>query len=322
MRLKKVAFFYKKDSTQVSPLLSAQKALQQQGFLFSIVKPLEKPRKVSVPKDSDLVLVQQEVLDESLVESGFPIVILERVDGSQLAASRNFIERSNVLAVIKNSIPRDVSLHDSTRGRFHTILLGRPPQQTEPLSSLAKSKICLGYSYAVYPQLQPFLKAPCDLKSPRNYMVSYAGTDRYSDPYVTAHRQKAKKMVNRFGKRAYTKKVGLSDYLGVLRRTRVLVSPWGFGEVCYRDFEAALMGCVLVKPRSDYVLTEPDMFRDDVTYASCLPNLEDLNEVIVKVDKEWDDWYERRRQIRQQVLAVSAPEFAAKRVSNILRSVV
>jgi len=56
-------------------------------------------------------------------------------------------------------------------------------------------------------------------------------------------------------------------YNSEMLTSRICVSPFGYGEVCWRDFEAILAGCVLVKPDMSHVETYPDVFIPEVTYV-------------------------------------------------------
>jgi hypothetical protein len=56
---------------------------------------------------------------------------------------------------------------------------------------------------------------------------------------------------------------------------RGMLSPFGWGEVCYRDFEAAIGGAVLIKPDMSHVETWPNIF----TNNSYIPLSWDLNEL-------------------------------------------
>ena len=51
-----------------------------------------------------------------------------------------------------------------------------------------------------------------------------------------------------------------------LRDSRVCVSPFGYGEVCYRDFEAVAAGCLLAKPDMGHLRTAPDLYVPHETY--------------------------------------------------------
>jgi Glycosyl transferases group 1 len=68
-------------------------------------------------------------------------------------------------------------------------------------------------------------------------------------------------------------------YLREMARSRVAFSPFGWGEVCFRDFEAVACGAVLVKPDMSHLSTEPDIYENDVTYKAVRWDLADLPEV-------------------------------------------
>lgn len=53
-----------------------------------------------------------------------------------------------------------------------------------------------------------------------------------------------------------------------IRHSRITVSPFGWGELCLRDFEAVLNGSLLMKPDMSHLETWPDIFKPGVTYAS------------------------------------------------------
>lgn len=78
-------------------------------------------------------------------------------------------------------------------------------------------------------------------------------------------------------------RVPQAQYYEEMLRSEVCVSPFGYGEICWRDFEAVVCGCVLVKPDMSHVETEPDIFVPEETYvpvrwdyADLVPTLEGL----------------------------------------------
>ncbi len=80
-----------------------------------------------------------------------------------------------------------------------------------------------------------------------------------------------------------------------LRRSKLCVSPFGYGEICYRDFEAALAGCLLVKPDLSHLRTRPDLFEAGETYAAVRWDWSDLPAVCRHYLARPD---ERRRVVR------------------------
>lgn len=75
-------------------------------------------------------------------------------------------------------------------------------------------------------------------------------------------------------------KISKLNYLKELRSSQICISPFGWGEICYRDFEAAIVGCLLIKPSMEHLETWPNIFRKDETYIPINWNMSDLSKVI------------------------------------------
>ncbi len=74
-------------------------------------------------------------------------------------------------------------------------------------------------------------------------------------------------------------RVDAATYYREMRSSRICVSPFGYGELCWRDFETIVMGSLLVKPDMAHIRTEPDLFEAGVTYAPVRWDFSDLAEV-------------------------------------------
>jgi hypothetical protein len=61
-----------------------------------------------------------------------------------------------------------------------------------------------------------------------------------------------------------------------MRRAKACFSPFGYGELCWRDIEAIAAGAVLIKPDMSHLRTEPDLYRDGETYVACRWDFSDL----------------------------------------------
>jgi len=73
------------------------------------------------------------------------------------------------------------------------------------------------------------------------------------------------------------------EFFEVMKRSKIGLSPFGMGELCYRDLELIQWGCLLIKPDMSKVITEPDFFKPMETYIPVKPDWSDLNETIEKV---------------------------------------
>lgn len=74
--------------------------------------------------------------------------------------------------------------------------------------------------------------------------------------------------------------VGLVQYLEELQGSKLCFSPFGYGEVCWRDFEAVANGAVLLKPDMSHIQTDPDIFVAGETYMPLAWDLSDLPEKV------------------------------------------
>lgn len=65
----------------------------------------------------------------------------------------------------------------------------------------------------------------------------------------------------------YSKNVRGRLYQEEMRDSKAVISPYGWGEVCYRDFEAFCYGATLIKPSMNHCVTYPDLFKENITYV-------------------------------------------------------
>lgn len=75
------------------------------------------------------------------------------------------------------------------------------------------------------------------------------------------------------------------DYIKELCQSEYVFSPFGWGEICYRDFEAVLSNAVLIKPKMDHIDTFPNIYVKDA-YVPVEWNLSNLEGAIDLVQKE------------------------------------
>jgi len=114
--------------------------------------------------------------------------------------------------------------------------------------------------------------------------ISFRGTVKYKDTkksagmLATKHRAPIAKMFNCKGRT-----LGSDAYYKELAASRVTIAPWGLGAACWRDWEAMLCGCAVVKPSCPWVITPSGMYnRHKERIIWCKPDWSDLDEAIEK----------------------------------------
>lgn len=74
--------------------------------------------------------------------------------------------------------------------------------------------------------------------------------------------------------------VSRKTFLTELARSKMCFSPFGYGEVCWRDYEAALYGALLLKPDMGHLQTNPNIFVKNETYVPLAWDFSDLQDVV------------------------------------------
>ena len=98
------------------------------------------------------------------------------------------------------------------------------------------------------------------------------------------------------------------QFVEIMKRSKIGLSPFGMGELCYRDLELIQWGCLLLKPDMSKVITEPDFFKPMETYVSVKSDWSDLNETIHKVLDNFKDYQYIIDSARQKVVEMYSYE--------------
>ena len=76
-------------------------------------------------------------------------------------------------------------------------------------------------------------------------------------------------------------RVSREEYFKELFDAKLCFSPFGYGEVCWRDFEAMFTGSLLLKPDMSHLDCYPEVF---IPYQTYVPLAWDLSDFDEKVD--------------------------------------
>ncbi len=120
--------------------------------------------------------------------------------------------------------------------------------------------------------------------------------------------------------RFLTGPVSQRAYNREILKSRIILSPFGWGELCLRDFEAVLSGALLLKPDMSHLETWPDVFRPDDTYV---PFDWDASDLVEKVDR-WLGDEEGRARIARRAYESYRDQLAgcAERFESIVAEIV
>jgi hypothetical protein len=103
-----------------------------------------------------------------------------------------------------------------------------------------------------------------------------------NDNYYNNHRKcltdKVKSLSDKYS--MLTEKMPFQEYAKNLWNSKISLSPFGMGELCFRDLESMMFGTVILKPSHKKVDTLPNIMVDDKTFVSCNYDWSDLEEKI------------------------------------------
>lgn len=217
-----------------------------------------------------------------------------------------------VSAYYKNQLYRDRTVY--LRGlyglRLYTDIYHRTagiddgnPAWSSPVPEQYQHKLKVGWNSGLsdYSLLGPYvlriaelLRLPALLHYPNNFASPYAQRGNavacrfgisYDRATVSYQRREIK---SRLGAVLPTDKLNRFDYFRELRNSRVIVSPFGLGEITLKDFEVFLTGGMLLKPSMHPIETWPHIFRDNDTMLPFSWDLSDLQQQLDRAIAEPD----------------------------------
>lgn len=205
-----------------------------------------------------------------------------------------------------------------------------PPTSPKYLNKLRISwNVALGDLYATPLQM---LLHPHTVKRPRflspdtdrSLDVQYRGNG-YS-PIAGYPRSEASRLIQQIDGISIsdvTKKIPKKEYIAEGMSSKAILSPFGWGEICGRDFEAFVYGACMIKQSMEPFETYPDLYKSGITYV---PLKWDFSDFKVKVLKAASEDYKRiakEAQSRYKFYFTNEgrKEFANHIVTEIERSV-
>lgn len=205
------------------------------------------------------------------------------------------LERVDVY--VKKHLLRDraryvAGLHDTNLVEYEaqfdpSLLLPRDPGIEQ---SLLDEKLFAGWNFAMAPRLRRALDLGVNPASPRQIAVHFRCAIGGS-PWYTHMRERSLAAARELPIRPSLiseQNVSQAHFWRELVQSRLCISPFGYGEVCWRDFEAIAAGALLVKPDMSHLETYPDIYRPFETYVPVAWDWSDLEERCVWALKSED----------------------------------
>lgn len=121
-------------------------------------------------------------------------------------------------------------------------------------------------------------------KSNTKYIIHYRGS--YYPGAVGYQRSKSREMLamrNDINKPDINIRVAYEEYVQECIDSLALLSPFGWGEICGRDFESFVFGDALLKFDMSHMVTFPNCYIENETYIPLKWDFSDFNEILDKL---------------------------------------
>jgi hypothetical protein len=196
--------------------------------------------------------------------------------------------------------------------------------KTEPMSPDQASKIVLGWNIALDDKIHDLARkiGRDALSRARDTDIgcrASVGADKWIHGMRNAAITAMESMRDAYRVHAPTGRVSEEEYYDEMLRTRLTVSPFGYGELCWRDFEAVLCGSVLVKPDMSHADTWPDIFAPGETYIPVEWDFSNLREACEPYLRDEEARRRMAEAARTRLLETISPDSFIRRLDDTMR---
>lgn len=150
-----------------------------------------------------------------------------------------------------------------------------------------EGKLRLWSNFGLSPQMVDLFLSPLPDLENRSIDL-HARLAVNGEPWYKAMRQEAKNAVEQLKGITIAQhgRVRRDEFFAELADSKLCFSPFGYGEICWRDYEAFATGSVLIKPTVEHLKVEPDIFSQGYTYVATSWDLQEIRETIARYTKD------------------------------------
>ena len=173
---------------------------------------------------------------------------------------------------IPQRVVLDLRFKDKLKLAWNILICDVPSRRS--LGDRLKDALSLGRSYHF---VSPQRKRPHD--------ISFRGSMEYI-PSVSYQRERILELLRSRKDITYPeigKVISQQQYFHELQDSRCVISPFGWGEICWREAECWINGAALLKPDMSHLETWPDLFVEGETYEPIRWDFLNLDSILDKI---------------------------------------
>lgn len=262
-----------------------------------------------------------------------PYILFDGQDSTSVMGSHELLIGSTALLLLKSSLLKDRSLYNKgwNLGRNYWGEGEYIPHGFHNLSGIVKlsgSNWLSTHWSGITPQFFPITtKKEYDVCAMFQYPSTVPVYEHGSlqSVFYDEHRRKCIDVLSNLqnvniAKLNNGERVELSEYYRRLANSKIIIAPFGYGEMAPRDLEAAIFGAILIKPDMSHVDTIPNIFEDGKTYIACKHDFSDLQEKIEMILGNYKDYLYIIENARKKIVEEMSHEKLALHLYDIFKN--
>jgi len=296
-------------------------------------------KRVDSRAEADYVMTSEHELDPDRHEHD-RLIVIDCSDGCHFSGKIAWVDKPNVAAWAKRYRIEQQPTYDEGLPScyfYQDLDAGIPPTGEWRIEPNQLHKVVTGLGYLFLDQMMFRHRRYSELRprgTDRDIDIFFAGTTNYlkgdiptwKEKAISAHRQNCVSRIRQIeGVNSVVvedKGLHFDDYVRHLYRSKVVVSPWGYGESTYRDYEPLFYDCDVLKPKTEYrMLSCPDIYTpDDNDYLHWVrPDFEDLDITVRRLLATWEERKEARLEVKRRLQDFHSFEFQAAQLEVIVK---
>ena len=144
--------------------------------------------------------------------------------------------------------------------------------------------------------------------------------------YYDLHRKNAIDVLNKMSmsvaKINNGERVSQAEYYQKQFDSKIIIAPYGYGEMAPRDIESILFGNILIKPDMSHIETAPSIFEDMKTYVACKHDFSDLEEKVDMILGNYENYSYIIENARKKLIEVMHPNQLALHMYNTFNNII
>lgn len=227
-----------------------------------------------------------------------PYILVDGQDSHSMIGSFEVFKESDALFMLKHSLLKDRNLYNEpwVGGRYYwgksedygIVEQNYKPENFDDYSDRIHLS---GTNWIGVPELQwpdytkieKFFDVSAMFQHPHPECHEFE-LQPSQDFYYNEHRQPVLDMLKcsdfMVAKLYKGRRVPSDKYFKYIQLSKVILAPFGYGEMAPRDLESAQIGSILIKPDMSHVDTYPNIYVEDETYIPCKHDYSDLEQKI------------------------------------------